>query len=126
MKPIFIISLAVLILNTGCSFYIGSKITDPPKPKTDIRLVSNDTYVEHCEKIGPVTADSSWGGIAMQGVGRKEVRKKLLNQTDQLGGNVLRLNNISSGMGGATGEGVAFKCQLEWLDKIPARETIDE
>jgi hypothetical protein len=126
MKRIFIASLGLLLLNSGCVYWAMSKVTDPSKPKSDIRLVSKDSFVENCKKLGPVKASSGWGGVAMQSTGRKEVRKKLLNKTDQLGGNVLRINNISSGLSGAKGDGVAFRCSPEWIEKIPARETMYE
>jgi len=124
MNRILLVLLSLVIFNTSCGVASKSTNTANPtnKPQSDIRVVSNDDLIKNCQKIGAVSATSGWGGLTLQSAGRADVRRIMFNKTEGLDGNVLRINNISSGMFGAKGDGIAYYCKRELFNKIPVDE----
>ncbi len=119
---LFAILLLALTCTTGCG--VASQHTNTTKLELDIRIVYSDEAIKNCQKIEPVSATSGFGGIAAHSAGLYDVRRKMKNKTAELGGNVLRENNISSTfmMMGAKGDGIAYKCSPEWFNKISTDE----
>lgn len=75
---------------------------------TTIVVTEDRNLVEGLVFLGTVDAISLWGGVAAQDLGRNSVDKKLRERAVKLGGCVVLTTDITSSLGGASGNAEVY------------------
>ena len=74
-----------------------------------VRVVSVDA-ISGCKFIEQVSVYSGWGGLAAQELGKHSATNQLRNEASKVGGTHVVIVRGSTGMGGSTILGDAYKC----------------
>lgn len=89
----------------------------------DVTFTEKKADVEFCKPLGDVKAKSGWGGSAGCDMGIKRVKDTLAKRAAALGANFVILEDISCGPLGANGNGVAYACSAESLERQSEKQT---
>lgn len=76
-----------------------------------VRMTRDRDVVKGCKFIVTVQGSSLHGGLFFQNVGRNSATNEIKNDAAEAGANMILINQLDSGFGGASANGEAYKCE---------------